>query len=87
MNSKKYNYSGELKPIPDEKKYSAQEAQEFWKNPVTSEKKEVEKKFPQIDLNGLKSFYFEHEAGYLPARHCCQVVLENFVKRGGEYVF
>ncbi len=48
-------------------------------------KKEVEKKFPQIDLNGLKSFYFEHEAGYLPARHCCQVVLENFVKRGGEY--
>ena len=48
-------------------------------------KKEVEKKFPQIDLNGLKSFYFEHEAGYLPARYCCQVVLENFVKRGGEY--
>ena len=48
-------------------------------------KKEVEKKFPRIDLNGLKSFYFEHEAGYLPARHCCQVVLENFVKRGGEY--
>ena len=48
-------------------------------------KKEVEKKFPQIDLNGLKSFYFEHEAGYLPARHCCQVVLENFIKRGGEY--
>ena len=48
-------------------------------------KKEVEKKFPQIDLNGLKSFYFEHEAGYLSARHCCQVVLENFVKRGGEY--
>ena len=48
-------------------------------------KKEVEKKFPQIDLNGRKSFYFEHEAGYLPARHCCQVVLENFVKRGGEY--
>ena len=48
-------------------------------------KKEVEKKFPQIDLNGLKSFYYEHEAGYLPARHCCQVVLENFVKKGGEY--
>ena len=48
-------------------------------------KKEVEKRFPQIDLNGLKSFYFEHEAGYLPARYCCQVVLENFVKRGGEY--
>ena len=48
-------------------------------------KKEVEKKFPQIDLTDLKSFYFEHEAGYLPARHCCQVVLENFVKKGGEY--
>ena len=48
-------------------------------------KKEVEKKFPQINLTDLKSFYFEHEAGYLPARHCCQVVLENFVKKGGEY--
>ena len=48
-------------------------------------KKEVKKKFPQINLTDLKSFYFEHEAGYLPARHCCQVVLENFVKKGGEY--
>ena len=48
-------------------------------------KKEVEKKFPQINITDLKSFYFEHEAGYLPARHCCQVVLENFVKKGGEY--
>jgi len=47
-------------------------------------KKEVKKKFPQIDLNGLKSFYFEHEAGYLPARHCCQVVLENFCQKEGE---
>ena len=51
MNSKKYNYSGELKPIPEEKKYSAQEAQEFWKNPVTSEKKEVEKNSPKDYLS------------------------------------
>ena len=48
-------------------------------------KKEVKKKFPQINLTDLKSFYFEHDAGYLPARHCCQVVLENFIKKGGEY--
>ena len=48
-------------------------------------KNEVKKRFPQINLTDLKSFYFEHEAGYLPARHCCQVVLENFVKKGGEY--
>ncbi len=48
-------------------------------------KAEVEKRYPQINLSGLKSFYYEHEAGYLPARHCCQVVLENFVKKGGEY--
>ncbi|MAV16079.1 MAG: hypothetical protein CMG08_04625, partial [Candidatus Marinimicrobia bacterium] len=39
-------------------------------------KAEVEKRYPQINLSGLKSFYYEHEAGYLPARHCCQVVLE-----------
>tara|TARA_B100000902_G_scaffold66518_1_gene72916 strand:- start:9 stop:1076 length:1068 start_codon:yes stop_codon:yes gene_type:complete len=48
-------------------------------------KKEVEKRYPQINLSGLKSFYYEHEAGYLPARHCCQIVLENFVKQGGVY--
>ena len=48
-------------------------------------KAEVEKRYPQINLSGLKSFYYEHEAGYLPARHCCQIVLENFVKKGGEY--
>ena len=48
-------------------------------------KEEVKKRYPQINLSGLKSFYYEHEAGYLPARHCCQVVLENFVKKGGEY--
>ena len=48
-------------------------------------KSEIKKRYPQINLSGLKSFYYEHEAGYLPARHCCQVVLENFIKKGGDY--
>ena len=39
MSEKKYNYSGDLMPIADEAKYSADEAQEFWKNPVVSEGK------------------------------------------------
>ena len=43
---------------------------------------EVKKRYPQVNLSGIKSFYYEHEAGYLPARHCCQVGLENFVKKG-----
>ncbi len=51
MNVKKYNYSGDLKPIADEDKYSAKEAQEFWKNPVVSEGKEVEKNAPKDYLS------------------------------------
>ena len=48
-------------------------------------KSEIKKRYPQINLSGLKTFYYEHEAGYLSARHCCQVVLENFIKKGGDY--
>tara|TARA_B100000029_G_scaffold501504_1_gene575033 strand:- start:1756 stop:2925 length:1170 start_codon:yes stop_codon:yes gene_type:complete len=48
-------------------------------------KSTIEKNYPQINLSDLVTFYYEDEAGYLPARHCCQVLLEQFVNRGGKY--
>lgn len=33
----------------------------------------------------VRSFYFEHEAGYLRARQACQVVCEQFQREGGTF--
>jgi glycine/D-amino acid oxidase-like deaminating enzyme len=43
------------------------------------------RRYPQIDFAGIAWVLLEKEAGYLRARHACQVVVENFVKEGGEY--
>ena len=47
---------------------------------------EAEKRFPQINFDGLRSLYFEPEAGYLKARTACRTVCEQFVQEGGRYV-
>ncbi|HEY4596710.1 MAG TPA: FAD-dependent oxidoreductase [Thermoanaerobaculia bacterium] len=41
-------------------------------------------RFPQIDFNGLRSAFFEPEAGYLLARRACQTVAEAVAAEGGE---
>jgi glycine/D-amino acid oxidase-like deaminating enzyme len=41
-------------------------------------------RFPQIDLAGVRSAFFEEEAGYLLARRACQAVAEAVVAEGGE---
>ncbi len=38
-------------------------------------RKEAGKRFPQINMEDVRSFFYEYEGGYLPARHCCQVVM------------
>jgi glycine/D-amino acid oxidase-like deaminating enzyme len=43
------------------------------------------RRFPQVDFAGVRSVYFEEEAGYLLARRACQSVLEVFLAEGGEY--
>ena len=43
------------------------------------------RRFPQIDFNGIRTVYFESEAGYLLARQACQAVWENFLAEGGEF--
>lgn len=43
------------------------------------------RRYPQIDFSGVRSAFFEIEAGYLLARQACDQVLTGFVAEGGEY--
>jgi glycine/D-amino acid oxidase-like deaminating enzyme len=45
---------------------------------------EARSRFPQIDFNGVRSVFFEEEAGYLLARRACQAVAEAVATEGGE---
>ena len=45
---------------------------------------ETRKRFPQIDLEGVGSAFFEAEAGYLLARRACQAVAAAVAAEGGE---
>jgi glycine/D-amino acid oxidase-like deaminating enzyme len=45
---------------------------------------EARTRFPQIDFSGLRSAFFEPEAGYLMARRACQAVAEAVAAEGGE---
>lgn len=44
------------------------------------------RRWPQIDFNGLDGAVFEPEAGFLTARRACEMVLDRFRFRGGEYL-
>ncbi len=46
---------------------------------------EARRRFPQVELEGVRSVYFEEEAGYLLARRACRSVLEVFLAEGGAY--
>ena len=46
----------------------------------------TKKKYPQINLSDLKSFYFEPKAGFLRANYACKIVTENFLRIGGNYI-
>ncbi len=47
---------------------------------------EAERRFPQINFDGVRTLYFEHEAGYLRARYACHVVCEQFQHEGGTFL-
>lgn len=44
------------------------------------------RRYPQIDLDGIESIWFERRAGALFARQSCGVVRDEFRGAGGEYV-
>src|SRR6476660_793491 len=41
------------------------------------------KRWPQISFEGISRVYFEHEGGYLLARHACDAVARELVRIGG----
>jgi monomeric sarcosine oxidase len=43
------------------------------------------RRYPQIDLEGIRWALFEKEAGYLSARRSCADVVEGFLTEGGQY--
>jgi glycine/D-amino acid oxidase-like deaminating enzyme len=43
------------------------------------------RRYPQMSFHGVRSVFFEPEAGYIPARAACELVREEFVREGGEY--
>ncbi|HKW99235.1 MAG TPA: FAD-dependent oxidoreductase [Bryobacteraceae bacterium] len=43
------------------------------------------RRFPQINWDGVRWAIFENDAGFLPARRSCRMVLESFLAEGGEY--
>ncbi len=46
---------------------------------------ELERRYPQVNPEGIGACAFEPEAGYLLARRGCQEVLDAFLAEGGEY--
>ena len=43
------------------------------------------KRWPQISFEGVTKIFFEHEGGYLLARHACDAVVRDLVRIGGKY--
>ena len=48
-------------------------------------RQEARQRFPQIDFEGIRSVFFEQQAGYLLARRACRSVWEQFQAQGGEF--
>ena len=46
---------------------------------------ELNKRWPQINTDGLRSGLYEPDAGYLLARRSCQAVVNALVNEGGEF--
>ena len=43
------------------------------------------KRWPQVSFSDISKVYFEHEGGYLLARHACDAVAREVVRIGGTY--
>jgi monomeric sarcosine oxidase len=46
---------------------------------------EAGRRYPQINFTGVRTCYYEDEAGHLAARRACQVLCEQFQNEGGQY--
>jgi glycine/D-amino acid oxidase-like deaminating enzyme len=43
------------------------------------------RRYPQISFRGVRTVFFEPDAGFIAARAACEQVRESFVSEGGEY--
>ena len=48
--------------------------------------RDLTKRWPQINFDGVEWAIFEPESGYLTARAACRAVVEGFVAEGGRYL-
>ena len=46
---------------------------------------EAARRYPQMSFRGVRTVYYEPEAGFLTARAACELVRETFVREGGTY--
>jgi sarcosine oxidase len=46
---------------------------------------DASRRYPQIDFDGVRSVFFERDAGYLLARRACEDVVECLIEGGGEF--
>ena len=46
---------------------------------------ETARRYPQISFRGVRTVFFEPDAGFIAARAACEQVRETFVREGGEY--
>jgi len=47
---------------------------------------EARRRFPHFAFDGVRTAWWEPEAGFLTARAACELVRETFVREGGEYL-
>ena len=45
---------------------------------------EARRRYPQVDFTGVRTVFYEREAGYLTARRACRLVAEAVAAEGGE---
>jgi sarcosine oxidase len=46
---------------------------------------EASRRYPQINFDGIRSVFFEPDAGYLFARRACEDIVEHLIAEGGAY--
>lgn len=46
---------------------------------------DAQRRYPQIDFDGITAVFLEPDGGYLLARRACEYVVERFVAEGGQY--
>ena len=88
-NTELYRRTGLLWMFPQDDEYARSSlplAREFGLRVDRLERAEAERRFPQINFEGVRMLYFEPDAGYLRARLACRVVCEQFQREGGTFL-